>query len=172
MLAVLDDSEIGRRGTAMRFQKVAFLSPPLQPTSTSYIHTIAMAVETPVVPSEEELSKIVTSLREAHPELGVVKLLAQLKVEHPTLSVSEKRLRKTLAPSTSAASTFDEKVSKDATADLVADTGLDASLDVSELKIKVRMFKGGRGKGLVAREKILQGEVIWSENPWIATTSP
>ena len=140
---------------------------------TSYIYCTAMAVETQVVPSEGELSKIVTSLREAHPELGVVKLLAQLKVEHPTLSVSEKRLRKTLAPSTSAAaSTSYEKVSKDATADLVADTGLDASLDVSELKIKVRMFKGGRGKGLVAREKILQGEVIWSENPWIATTSP
>jgi len=154
----------------MRFQKVAFLSPPLH--LTSYIHSTTMAVETQVVPSEEELSMIVTSLREAHPELGVVKLLAQLKVEHPTLSVSEKRLRKTLAPSTSAASTSDEKVSKDATADLVADTGLDASLDVSELKIKVRMFKGGRGKGLVAREKILQGEVIWSENPWIATTSP
>jgi hypothetical protein len=131
-----------------------------------------MAVETPVVPSDEELSKIVTSLREAYPELGVVKLLAQLKVENPTLSVSEKRLRKTLAPSTSAASASEEKVSKDATADLVADTGLDASLDVSELKIKVRMFKGGRGKGLVAREKILQGEVIWAENPWIATTSP
>jgi hypothetical protein len=34
------------------------------------------------------------------------------------------------------------------------------------------MFKGGKGKGLVAREKILEGEAIWSENPWISTTSP
>jgi len=128
-----------------------------------------MAGETPVVPSDEELSKIVTSLREANPSLGVVKLLAQLKVEHPALSVSEKRLRKTLAPGTTAST---EQVSKDATADLIADTGLDASLDVSDLKIKVKMFKGGKGKGLVAREKILQGEVIWAENPWISTTSP
>lgn len=163
--------ELGRRaGTGLRFRVVHGRAPFTN--SSSYIHTYfaVMAVETQVVPSDEELSKIVISLREAHPALGVVKLLAQLKVEHPTLSVSEKRLRKTLAPSTTTTST--EKVSSDATADLVADTGLDASLDVSELKIKVKMFKGGKGKGLVAREKILQGEVIWSENPWISTTSP
>jgi hypothetical protein len=132
-----------------------------------------MAAETPVVPSDEELSTIVVGLREAHPALGVAKLLAQLKTDNPTISVSEKRLRKTIAQiSPSTASTTNGEASKDANGDLVADTGLDASLDVSALKIKVKMFKGGKGKGLVAREKILEGEVIWAEEPWLTTTSP
>lgn len=132
-----------------------------------------MAAETSVVPSDEELATIVVALREAHPALGVAKLLAQLKTDHPTISVSEKRLRKVLAQiSPPTVITKTQEASKDANGDLVADTGLDASLDVSALKIKVKMFKGGKGKGLVAREKILEGEVIWSEEPWLTTTSP
>jgi hypothetical protein len=136
-----------------------------------------MTVESSVVPSDEELSKIVVALREAHPSLGVVKLLAQLKVEHPTLSVSEKRLRKTIAqlsPDAAASTKVPVTESKDAGGEMIADTGLDPSVDVSgsASKVKVKMFKGGKGKGLVAREKILEGEVLWSEDPWVTTTSP
>lgn len=126
---------------------------------------------------------MVTSLRASYPDLGVVKLLAQLKIEHPTISVSEKRLRKVLAQaqaqtsdgqSTNAGAITDAggEVSKDGSKDLIADTGIDPTIDWSIApKVKVKMFKDGKGKGLVAREKILEGEAIWSEDPWLTTTS-
>lgn len=131
------------------------------------------------VPSDDELTPIVTSLKASYPELGVAKLLAQLKIDHPTISVSEKRLRKVLAQTQAQASSTngDGQVtgpeSKDGSKDLIAETGLDTTIDWSIApKVKVKMFKEGKGKGLVAREKILEGEALWSEDPWITTTSP
>lgn len=133
------------------------------------------------VPSDEDLAIAVSSTRSTHPELGIAKLLAQLKLDHPTYSVSEKRFRKTLTtlqPQSNgsnghvAGNGSDEK-SKDGSKDLIADTGLDSTIDWSVApKIKVKMFRDGKGKGLVAREKILEGEVLWSEDPWIITQSP
>lgn len=145
-----------------------------------------MAVEAPIVPTDDELKPIVVSLREAHPALGIAKLLAQLKIDQPTLSVSEKRLRKVLQTNsgdnnngeasklaTSEGQGKGEKEAGTGTKELIAETGIDKSINWSIApKVKVKMFKSGRGKGLVAREKILEGEVIWSEDPWIATTSP
>lgn len=129
-----------------------------------------------------------SELRSSHPDLGILKLLAQLKTHHPTWAVSEKRFRKVLqggagsAQATAngghagdvhkvgsqAAGAVDDK---SATSVLVADTGLDPTIDTAKIapKIKVKMFKGGKGKGLVAREKILMGELVWSEEPWIVT---
>jgi uncharacterized linocin/CFP29 family protein len=147
-----------------------------------------MAVEPTTVPTDEELKPVVAALREAHPSLGVTRLLAQLKTDHPTLSVSEKRLRKVLAQAHEAG--IEGAQEKDNGADLeqgqekkegnaegskemIAETGLDKSINTSIApKVKVKLFKSGRGKGLVAREKMLEGEVIWTEEPWIATTSP
>lgn len=145
-----------------------------------------MAGEQPgqTVPSDEDLSPLVTSLKASYPDLGIAKLLAQLKIDHPTYSVSEKRLRKVLAqtlPSTNSVDTnaTEEsskkggKKSEDGSKDLIAETGLDSTIDWSIApKVKVKMFKDGKGKGLVAREKILEGEALWSEDPWITTTSP
>ena len=139
-------------------------------------------VQKQTVPSDDELLPLVTSLKASYPDLGIAKLLAQLKIDHPTISVSEKRLRKVLAQTQAPAPEVngDGKVaeaggaqSKDGSKDLIADTGLDTTIDWSIApKIKVKMFKDGKGKGLVAREKLLEGEAIWSEDPWITTTSP
>ena len=139
-----------------------------------------MSGETQVqtVPSDDELSPLVTSLKASHPDLGIAKLLAQLKLDHPTFSVSEKRLRKVLTQAQSPnpqanGQVSDSQISKDGSKDLIADTGLDSTIDWSIApKVKVKMFKEGKGKGLVAREKILEGEALWSEDPWITTTSP
>jgi hypothetical protein len=138
-----------------------------------------MAGEAPTVPTDDELKPIVLALREARPSLGIAKLLAQLKADNPTISVSEKRLRKVLQPTTASATGDASKTTETdgqeqgGTKELIANTGIDKSINWSIApKVKVKMFKSGRGKGLVAREKILEGEVIWSEDPWIATTSP
>lgn len=125
------------------------------------------------IPSDEVLIIAVTSLRDAHPSLGIAKLLQQLKTDHPDWAVSEKRLRKVMSTSSAATTslatacvsqTYDEP-------GLMAVTGLDTTLNVTEIapKVKARLFGGEKGKGLVAREKILEGEVIWQEEPWIVT---
>jgi len=125
------------------------------------------------IPSDEVLIIAVTSLRDAHPSLGIAQLLQQLKTDHPDWAVSEKRLRKVMSMS-SAATTSLATAGVSQTNDepgLIAVTGLDTTLNVTEIapKVKARLFGGEKGKGLVAREKILEGEVIWQEEPWIVT---
>lgn len=90
--------------------------------------------------------------------LGAGKVLQRLRQERPEWSISEKRLRKLLNPSPTEAG-------------LVPKTGIDPSLNVNDLapKVTVRIFEHGKGKGLVCKEAILKGEVVWQEEPWIAT---
>ena len=127
------------------------------------------------IPTDEVLKPTIQALRESHPALGIAKLLQQLKIEHPEWAVSEKRLRKVISPVTATTSAPAAGTAGGAKlADepgLRADTGLDTTLAVSEIapKVKARLFGGEKGKGLVAREKILEGEVIWQEEPWIVT---
>src|SRR6266403_4351912 len=51
---------------------------------------------TTVSPPEEDLNKVVTSLKKEHPALGVAKLHTLLLSAHPLWTVSEKRLRRIL----------------------------------------------------------------------------
>lgn len=170
--------ESGREPERWLVSKVSALS-PLSILSTTSYHT-AM---TNLTPAEDELHSTIVQLRQDHPSLGVLKLLAQLKTDHPTWAVSEKRFRKALqvvAPTPGITTQEKQDVEgkkDDVSADgkgqeLIAETGLDTTLDTSVIapKVKVKMFKNGRGKGLVAREKILEGEVLWSEDPWVVTT--
>ena len=129
----------------------------------------------PKPPPDDTFLPYITTLRSANPSLGVPKLLAQLKSGHPEWSVSEKRLRKSLQAIAPQNGETQNGEAKDEPG-LVATTGLDpfVSALVSSLapKVKIRMFGGEKGKGLVARDKILQGEVLWQEEPWIVTSSP
>ncbi|ORX41271.1 hypothetical protein BD324DRAFT_648148 [Kockovaella imperatae] len=126
----------------------------------------------PSPPSDELFLPFVTTVRRDHPSLGIPKLLALLKTQQPEWSVSEKRLRKAVQ-----SLTLDEqgRESMDEPG-LVATTGLDPSITSlaasTAPKVKVRMFGGEKGKGLVARERIHKGEVVWQEEPWIVTSSP
>lgn len=129
----------------------------------------------PVSPSDDELTPAVQRLRSQNPSLGIAKLLVQLKIEQPGWAVSEKRLRKILQalPGGADAANGKHQAASGETV-LVAETGLDPTIDVAHIapKVKVKMFGGGKGKGLVAKEKILQGDVLWQEEPWIATADP
>ncbi|OCF34784.1 protein lysine methyltransferase SET5 [Kwoniella heveanensis CBS 569] len=143
-------------------------------------------------PSDGDLQAAATSLRESHPSLGIVKLLAQLKIDHPDWQVSEKRFRKFVpaasggggndAPGTVTGAgagspsqvTAGPSQNSEGEKILIAQTGFDPSIDVAALapKIKAKMFSGGKGKGLVAKEKLLGGEMIWQEEPWVVTPDP
>jgi hypothetical protein len=134
-------------------------------------------------PSEDELVAGIKGVRDAHPELGILKLWAQLKTDKPEWAVSEKRFRKALATAggtasgagaTAPESSGKKKKSKADGHELVAQTGLDPTLDIDIIapKVKAKMFGGTRGKGLVSKSKIEMGEVLWQEDPWIACSDP
>jgi hypothetical protein len=108
-----------------------------------------------LVPTDQDVSASIARVQVDQPDLGAAKLLATIKGYHPEWSLSEKRLRKILH----------------AEAGLVATTGIDPTIDIKALapKVAVKVFAKGKGKGLVAAEKIFRGEVIWQEEPWIAT---
>lgn len=151
---------------------VVFISIPTMPSS----------------PAEDELVGAIKTVRDAHPEHGIAKLWAQLKVDNPEWTVSEKRFRKALATAGGTASgagataPAEKKSGKGKAkgkgkadgAELVARTGLDSTLDIDNIapKVKAKMFGGTRGKGLVAKSTIEAGEVLWQEEPWIACPDP
>lgn len=110
-------------------------------------------------PNEQEVLDQVNIIRSSQPDLGLLKVLAALKRQNSTWSISEKRLRAIL-----------QKASSDT---LTASTALDSTLDIPRMapKVEARLLKG-RGKGLVAKEKILRGELLWQEDPWICTADP
>ncbi|WWC67212.1 uncharacterized protein I206_101119 [Kwoniella pini CBS 10737] len=127
-----------------------------------------------ITPTEEELKNKASSLRELNPTLGINKLLLQLKLDEPNWIVSEKRFKKYITPSINTTSTNlnDDNNEID---ELIAKTGIDNSIEISKIapKVKVKMFNlNGKGKGLIAKEKLQKGELLWHEEPWIGTSDP
>lgn len=136
------------------------------------------------MPTDDELRTAVRDVRDANPALGVLKLWAAVK-EANGWAVSEKRFRKTLAEvggtisGAGATAAPKKKKGKGAKSRRVGDhlepeTHLDSTLDIASIapKVEVSMFGGARGKGLVAKSELLEGEMIWREEPFIACASP
>jgi hypothetical protein len=112
-------------------------------------------------PPEDELIRILKELRGEHPSLGASKLLVILRQKHPEWSVSEKRLRKLLQQENlvaTAALAIKYPLSK-------VDEGIDASTWTSQ--VAIQQFDKVKGKGLVAKQKLTAGEILWKEDPWI-----
>lgn len=140
------------------------------PTRTHSDNPLRLHDMTDVSPSEHDLTQALISLRAENPTLGVSKLHALLLSAHPTWTVSEKRTRKVLqneglilgpAPSASAKSP--------SPGEPLPTSRVIEGLDVAKWtsKVEVRYFGKSKGKGLVAKEKIAEGEVIWKEDPFI-----
>lgn len=129
----------------------------------------------PFAPNEEELLAALVELRRANPTLGVAKLHALLLASHEDWIVSLKRTTKVLkeagltlqsslqapSPGTNNPSGSDRQ--------LWPSSQVMASLDVTKYssKVEVKYFDKEKGKGLVAKDEIKEGEVIWKEDPWI-----
>ncbi|KAG8679152.1 SET domain-containing protein 5 [Ceratobasidium sp. 395] len=111
-----------------------------------------------IVPTDDELTKTVISVRAQNPTLGIQKVLAAVLAAQPEWTVSEKRLRKVL-----------QKLKSEEGADTRPKSNLNPALDVTKYTDKVRpvMFGPEKGKGLVAAQDIGAGEVLWREDPFV-----
>lgn len=119
--------------------------------------------------AEVELRAALISLKKENPTLGVVKIHTLLLEAHPTWAVSEKRVRKILQSEGLIATEKDNGLGISPTIAIYPVSRLNKSLDVTKWssKVEVHYFNAIKGKGLVATEKISEGEVLWKEDPFI-----
>ena len=116
-----------------------------------------------ISPTEDDIKHVLLALKTANPTLGIPKIHALLLAAHPEWTVSEKRTRKILqseglVQTSSAGGGHSYPTSK------VID-GLDVGKWTE--KVEVKHFGKAKGKGLVAKEAIAEGEVLWKEDPFI-----
>ncbi|OCH92551.1 SET domain-containing protein [Obba rivulosa] len=124
---------------------------------------------TAISPSEYDLKQALVSLRAENPALGIPKLHALLLSTHPDWSVSEKRARKILQNEGLVLGPTPAAKTADAPGELLPTSRVIEGLDVAKWtsKVEVRYFGKSKGKGLVAKENIAEGEIIWKEDPFI-----
>jgi len=121
-----------------------------------------------ISPPEEDLKTAVVSLKKEHPTLGIAKLHALLLSENPTWTVSEKRLRRILKnsdPDTPAGG----GPSPATGTHVYPSSTLVEGLDIAKwtTAVEVKYFDRRKGKGLVAKEPISEGQVVWKEDPFV-----
>ena len=109
----------------------------------------------PISPPEEDLKTAIAFLKKEHPALGIAKLHALLRSDNPSWTVSEKRLRRFLKNSEPHVTVYPS-------------SALVEGLDVAKwtTAVEVKFFDKRRGKGLVAKEPIHEGQVVWKEGPF------
>ena len=141
--------------------------------------------ESTISPPEEDLKAVVVSLKKEHPALGIAKLHALLLSDNPSWAVSEKRLRRILknsnpdglecattgigTPRGPGSSSSPSTTTGSKAAHVYPSSTLVEGLDVSgwTTAIEVKYFDKKKGKGLVAREPISEGQYVWKEDPFI-----
>lgn len=139
-------------------------------TPSQRLNTFLIAMSIPVVPTDSDLAAALVDLRAKNPSLGTSKLHTALLASRPEWTVSEKRTKKILQSEgliLVSGSSQTRDTSK-------ADPPLPSSrvvegLDVTQWtpKVEVKYFGKGKGKGLVAKERITSGETVWKEDPFI-----
>ena len=121
---------------------------------------------TTTTPSEDDLKAALLTLKTETPTLGVPKIHALLLATHEEWTVSEKRTRKVLQ---SAGLVQTSAASAATPGQVFPSSRMIEGLDVAKWtpKVEVRFFGKAKGKGLVAREPIANGETVWKEDPFI-----
>lgn len=132
----------------------------------------------PVSPPDEALKDVLRALRAENPTLGTAKLQAQLLVEHPEWSVSEKRVKKLLAaqnllvapppPKDGSSKQKSGRTAQNGDTEPYPSSKVIEGLNVAQWtkKVKVVDFGVPKGKGLVVTEDIKKGEDVWKEDPF------
>src|SRR6267154_1401249 len=142
-----------------------------------------------ISPPDEDLKAAVAFLKKEHPALGIAKLHALLLSDNPSWAVSEKRLRRILKNSNPDSPLTQHQGLEYVTTDTTLGPGPSSSpsttvskaahiyplstlvegLDLSRwtTTIKVKYFDRIKGKGLVAKDPISEGQVVWKEDPFI-----
>jgi hypothetical protein len=96
-----------------------------------------------MIPSDEQLYHFVSTHKGTAKEL--------LALARTQWDISEKRLRKAIPKN------------------LEPKTAIDPALRIDNIDIKL---VPGKGKGLYAATELLEGQVLWQEEPWITTADP
>ncbi|OBZ74371.1 putative protein lysine methyltransferase SET5 [Grifola frondosa] len=122
-----------------------------------------------VSPSADELKSALVDLRAEHPTLGIAKLHELLLSANPFWTVSEKRTRKVLQSEGLTLSPSSAKPSTDGANSIHPSSRIIEGLDIEKwtTKVEVKYFGKTKGKGLVAKESIAAGEILWKEDPFI-----
>ena len=117
-----------------------------------------------ISPSEDDLKHALLALKTANPTLGIPKVHTLLLAAHPEWTVSEKRTRKVLQ-----SAGLVQTGSGAAPGHVYPSSKLIDGLDVGKwsTKVEVKYFGKAKGKGLVAKEAIAEGETIWKEDPFV-----
>ncbi|KAF9269757.1 SET domain-containing protein [Marasmius fiardii PR-910] len=123
-----------------------------------------------VTPTDTELKEALKSLKSSNPTLGISKIHGLLLQTRHDWLVSEKRTRKFLQNEGLV-------LSADPNGNSFQDKGkapypssrIIPNLDVGKwsTKVEVKYFNKRKGKGLVAKEKLVEGETVWKEDPFI-----
>ncbi|KAK6465484.1 hypothetical protein DFJ63DRAFT_22562 [Scheffersomyces coipomensis] len=116
----------------------------------------------PIVPHERQIVDGVIAIWKQDPStesLGIGKLHAILKDQHPSWSVSEKRVKSLLKKFGLTPNTNNEQFTyaNDIKSELTEDIDLPSNIQI--------IMTTKRGKGIYAKHKIAKGELIWSEDP-------
>jgi hypothetical protein len=152
--------------------------------STTSDSTISLAVE--------DLKAAIASLKKDHPTLGIAKLHALLLSENSSWAVSEKLLRRILKNSnpdgplaqhqglectttgtprgpgpSSTPSTTGSKAAHVVYPSSTLVEGLGVSTGKWTTTIEDKYFDRKKGKGLVAKVPISEGQTVWKEEPFI-----
>ncbi|KAI0758953.1 SET domain-containing protein [Fomes fomentarius] len=119
----------------------------------------------PISPPEDVLKSALLALKSANPTIGVPKIHTLLLAEHPEWIVSEKRTRKVLQSE----GLVQNAAGAPSPGQIFPNSGLIDDLDIAKwtTKVEVKYFNKIKGKGLVAKEQITEGETIWKEDPFI-----
>ncbi|RPD63401.1 SET domain-containing protein [Lentinus tigrinus ALCF2SS1-6] len=122
-----------------------------------------------ISPSEDDLKSALLAIKTENPSLGVPKIHALLLAAHPEWTVSEKRTRKILQSEGLVQNANANAGSGAVPGQVFPSSRVIEGLDVAKwtTKVEVRYFGKAKGKGLVAKEKIAEGETIWKEDPFI-----
>ncbi|KAL4254690.1 hypothetical protein ABKN59_004451 [Abortiporus biennis] len=118
-------------------------------------------------PTEDDLKKALIELRAEHATLGISKLHLLLLGGHPDWLVSEKRTRKFLQEQ---GLVLRANSSNTPTPSASFPTSrLIDNLELSKwtTKVEIKYFGKKKGKGLIAKEHIAEGDIIWKEDPFI-----
>ncbi|OJA13935.1 hypothetical protein AZE42_01349 [Rhizopogon vesiculosus] len=116
-----------------------------------------------IIPTEDEVRKAAIELKTRNSASGVAKIHSLLLDANVSWTVSEKRVRKILQS--------EGLVRSDSanTKTIHPSSRLNKSLDVNKWtsRVEIKFFDAIKGKGLVAKEKIAKGEVLWKEDPFV-----
>jgi hypothetical protein len=141
--------------------RVNFCTPSLAclPTLMNPVSTEPTGNDLKITPSDDDLKTALLDIKSQKSSLGITKTHALLLSEHPTWSVSEKRVRKVLQAEGLLPPPV-LPVEGRTKGKIYPSSKLIDKLDVSKWtpKVQVTYFDKAKGKGLIAKERIAEGE--------------